>query len=83
MLHGDESIPVTYMAFDVLALDDEPTLRLPHLERHALLEEIVVEGPPALLEVVASFGAGPALWDAIVARGGAGLYLDCPAHALP
>src|SRR5437763_833218 len=26
MLHRDPSIPVTYMAFDVLALDDEPTL---------------------------------------------------------
>ena len=69
MLHGDTSIPVTYMAFDVLALDGEPTLWLPYVERHALLEEIVVEGPPALLEVVASFEDGPALWDAIVARG--------------
>ena len=29
MLHGDRSIPVTYMVFDVLALDGEPTLRLP------------------------------------------------------
>lgn len=40
MLHGDTSIAVTYMVFDVLALDDEPTLRLPYSERHALLEEI-------------------------------------------
>src|SRR4051794_23423582 len=39
MLHGDTSIAVTYMAFDVLALDGEPTLRLPYTERHALLEE--------------------------------------------
>jgi ATP-dependent DNA ligase len=28
MLHRDLSIPVTYMAFDVLALDGEPTVRL-------------------------------------------------------
>src|SRR4051794_12480380 len=27
MLHGDSSIPVTHMAFDVLALDGEPTTR--------------------------------------------------------
>ena len=61
MLHGATSIPVTYMAFDVLALDGKPTLRLPYSERHALLEEIVVDGPPALLEVVASFEDGPGL----------------------
>ena len=69
MLRGDTSIPVTYMAFDVLALDGEPTLRMPYAERHALLEELVVEGPPALLELVASFEEGPALWDAVVERG--------------
>jgi bifunctional non-homologous end joining protein LigD len=44
MLHGDRSIPVTYMAFDVLALDGEPTVRLPYVERHALLEELVLDG---------------------------------------
>jgi bifunctional non-homologous end joining protein LigD len=69
VLHGDRSIPVTYMAFDVLALDGEPTLRLPYAERHALLEEIVLNAPPALVEVVASFEDGPALWDVIVERG--------------
>jgi len=73
MLHGDASIPVTYMVFDVLALDGEPTLRLPYLERHALLEELLVEGPPALVEIVASFEDGLALWDAVVARGLEGL----------
>jgi bifunctional non-homologous end joining protein LigD len=69
MLHGDASIPVTHMAFDVLALDGEPTTRLPYVERHALLEELVLDGPPALLEVIASFDDGPALWDVVVARG--------------
>jgi ATP-dependent DNA ligase len=57
------------MAFDVLALDGEPTLRLPYAERHALLEEIVLDAPPALVEVVGSFEDGPALWDVIVERG--------------
>jgi ATP-dependent DNA ligase len=47
MLHGDRSIAVTYMAFDVLALDGEPTIRLPYAERHALLEELVVDAPSA------------------------------------
>src|SRR6185437_13633328 len=28
MRHGDQSIPVTYIVFEVLALDGEPTLRL-------------------------------------------------------
>jgi bifunctional non-homologous end joining protein LigD len=69
MLHGDRSIPVTYMAFDVLALDSEPTLRLPYTERHALLEEVTIEGPPSVVEVIGSFEDGPALWDAIVERG--------------
>jgi bifunctional non-homologous end joining protein LigD len=69
MLHGDQSIPVTYMAFDVLALDGEPTLRLPYTERHALLEEVTIDGPASAVEVVGSFEDGPALWDAIVERG--------------
>jgi ATP-dependent DNA ligase len=41
MLHRDPSIPPTCMAFDVLALDGEPTVRLPYVERVALLEELV------------------------------------------
>jgi bifunctional non-homologous end joining protein LigD len=69
MLHGDRSIPVTFMAFDVLALDGEPTLRLPYAERHVLLEEIVLDAPPALVEVIASFEDGAALWEVIVERG--------------
>jgi hypothetical protein len=40
------------------------------VERHALLEELVLDGaPPALLEVIGSFEDGPALWDVVVARG--------------
>jgi bifunctional non-homologous end joining protein LigD len=69
MLHGDDSIPVTYMAFDVLALDGEPTLRLPYAERRALLEEIMIDGPPSVVEVIGAFEDGSALWDAVVERG--------------
>jgi hypothetical protein len=69
MLHGDPSVAVTYMAFDVLALDGEPTVRLPYVERHALLEKLVLGVPPSLLEVIGSFEDGPVLWDVVVARG--------------
>jgi bifunctional non-homologous end joining protein LigD len=69
MLHADRSIAVTYMAFDVLAFDGEPTLRLPYVERHALLEEVVIDGPPSVVEVNGSFEDGPALWEIIAARG--------------
>ena len=31
--------------------------------------EIVLDAPPALVEAVASFDDGPAVWDVIVARG--------------
>jgi bifunctional non-homologous end joining protein LigD len=69
MLHGDQNIPVTYMVFDVLALDGEPALRLAYSERHTLLEEVTIDGPPSVVEVVGSFEDGQALWDAIVERG--------------
>jgi hypothetical protein len=39
------------MAFDVLALDGERTLRLSYSERHALLEEVTIDGPPSVVEV--------------------------------
>ena len=53
----------------LLALDAAPTLRLPYLERHALLEEIVLDAPPSLVGVIASFEHGAALWDVIVGHG--------------
>jgi bifunctional non-homologous end joining protein LigD len=33
LLHRDSSIPLTYVIFDVLALDGEPTMNLPYRER--------------------------------------------------
>jgi len=68
MLHGETSIPVTLMAFDVLALNGEPTLGLPYTERRALLDELLL-GEANGIEVVESFEDGQALWDAVVARG--------------
>ena len=36
--------PVVYMAFDVLWLDGEPTMRLPYTERRALLASLQLQG---------------------------------------
>ncbi|MDQ1651351.1 MAG: bifunctional non-ous end joining protein LigD [Cryptosporangiaceae bacterium] len=38
-------IPVTYLIFDLLHLDGEPTLALPYTERRALLESLELSGP--------------------------------------
>jgi bifunctional non-homologous end joining protein LigD len=40
-----ESVPVTYLAFDLLHLDGRPLLDEPYRVRRALLEELAVEGP--------------------------------------
>jgi len=45
MLHGDTSIPVTLMVFDVLAVEGMATTALPYSERRALLELLEVDGP--------------------------------------
>jgi bifunctional non-homologous end joining protein LigD len=36
--------PVTYVAFDLLELDGEPTIELPYRERRALLERLELDG---------------------------------------
>jgi bifunctional non-homologous end joining protein LigD len=63
MLHGDTSVPVTLMVFDVLAVGDRATTMLPYRERRALLDDLDVEGPHVRL--VATFDDGPALYDAV------------------
>lgn len=40
-----EETPVTYLVFDLLAVDGESTLELPYAERRALLEALDLEGP--------------------------------------
>jgi hypothetical protein len=75
-------IAVTSIAFVVLALDGEATLRLPCSERQALLDEITIDGPPSVVEVVDSFDDGPALWDAIIARPARGRPREAATRAL-
>ncbi|MDP9431705.1 MAG: non-homologous end-joining DNA ligase [Actinomycetota bacterium] len=62
------SVPVTYLAFDVLHLDGATTLELPYTDRRALLESLELSGPhwqtppffrgdgPAVLEASRSTG---------------------------
>jgi hypothetical protein len=52
-----------------IRINGRAALRLPYSERHALLEEVTIEGPPSVVEIIDSFDDGPALWDAIVDRG--------------
>jgi len=67
MLHGETSIAVTFMVFDVLAVEGLATTSRPYAERRALLEELDVEGPRVRL--VATFQDGEALYAAVCDRG--------------
>jgi bifunctional non-homologous end joining protein LigD len=67
MLHRHEGIPVTYMVFDVLAFDGEPTTREPYRERRRLLEALKLEEPDA--GVLPTFPDGEALFAAMCQRG--------------
>jgi bifunctional non-homologous end joining protein LigD len=67
MLHGDLSIPVTLMVFDVLAVEGLSVMSQPYEERRSLLEMLVVE--PSGVQLVATFEDGRALFDVICERG--------------
>ena len=47
MLYRRDGIAVTYMVFDVLAFDGEPTTKEPYRERRRLLEALKIEKPHA------------------------------------
>jgi hypothetical protein len=44
MLHRDTTVPLTYVIFDVLELDGEPTIARPYRERRALLDGLSLGG---------------------------------------
>lgn len=67
MLHGHEGIPVTYMAFDVLAFDGEPTTKEPYRERRRLLDALTLAAPQAA--ALPTFPEGEALFAAVCERG--------------
>jgi len=76
-------VPVAFIAYDVLALDGEPTLDAPFRERQALLDRFAWAGPLRRSDVaqVEDLDTLDALFDAARARGNEGLMvkaLDSP-----
>jgi ATP dependent DNA ligase-like protein len=65
LLTKDPSIPVAFVAFDVLSLDGENVVRRPYRERRQLLESLKLAGPHWC--TAPSFEDGHALW-AVVER---------------
>ncbi len=74
------TIPVVYLAFDLLHLDGHPTMALPYRDRRELLESLELSGPS--WQVPPYFpGAGAAVLSASQARGFEGIMakrLDSP-----
>ena len=70
MLHRRPGVAVTYLVFDVLAVEGYSTMALPFRERRALLEELDVTGPAWQTPPV--FEDGEALWTVVVDRGARG-----------
>jgi bifunctional non-homologous end joining protein LigD len=62
MLERDGSVPVTLIVFDLLELDGETTIRLPHRNRRELLETLNFAGS---WQLCPRFNDGGALWHAI------------------
>ena len=68
VLHGDTSIPVSFIAFDVLACEGLPVTALPYSKRRELLEELDLERPPTV-QVVATFDDGKTLFQVVCEQG--------------
>jgi bifunctional non-homologous end joining protein LigD len=62
MLNKQKGIAVALVVFDVLALNDEPTMQLPYLERRGILESLSFGRG---CHVSSSFDDGQALWKAV------------------
>jgi bifunctional non-homologous end joining protein LigD len=57
------STPLVFMAFDVLSVEGEPIISLPHSERRRILEDLRLDGPR--WRTPAAFDDGDALWAAV------------------
>jgi bifunctional non-homologous end joining protein LigD len=68
VLHGDTSIPVSFIAFDVLACEGLPVTGLPYSRRRELLEELDLERRP-VVQVVPTFDDGQALFRVVCEQG--------------
>lgn len=67
ILNRKQSVPVTYLVFDVLAADGMDTTERPYSERRELLEELRLSGPA--WHTPPSFAAGQALYEATLRAG--------------
>jgi bifunctional non-homologous end joining protein LigD len=70
VLHGNRSIPVTFVALDVLRVDGHDVMRNPWSQRRALLEELCVERSCVRLSDV--YYDGHVLFDASSSTGSRG-----------
>jgi bifunctional non-homologous end joining protein LigD len=63
LLHGAHAVSLTFVIFDVLEIDHEPTLAWPYSRRRALLEELTLKEGPWLVPDI--FDDGAALFAAV------------------
>jgi bifunctional non-homologous end joining protein LigD len=66
ILHGDRTIPIALMLFDVLEVEGLPTLQQPYRERREILELLTFGNG---CHVSPRFNDGAALWDSVCKRG--------------
>jgi bifunctional non-homologous end joining protein LigD len=71
VLHDNRSIPITFVAFDLLAVDGHELMANPWEQRRGLLEGLWVDCPVARLADV--FEDGNMLFDAVVQHGVEGM----------
>jgi bifunctional non-homologous end joining protein LigD len=62
LLHGDRTVRLTFVVFDILELDGEPTMQLQYRRRRMLLEEVDLGAGPWF--VPEAFSDGSALFAA-------------------
>jgi bifunctional non-homologous end joining protein LigD len=67
LLHGDRSIPLLFVAFDVLEVDGEPIVGQPYRERRAILEALPLGSGPWCVAPV--LDGGEALFAAVCRQG--------------
>jgi bifunctional non-homologous end joining protein LigD len=67
LLHGDRTVSLTFVVFDLLELEGEPTMPMTYSRRRALLEELELGAGPWF--VPDTFTDGPALFAAACAQG--------------
>src|SRR5262249_41637506 len=65
LLNGDRPINLTFLVFDLLALNGRETMRLPYLERRRLLEQLQLLAAAVVCD---RFDDGAALFDVVVER---------------